>query len=148
MRASDASLAQKGESAWVWQARGEVLLARGQRTEEFCFAKAVALQPKDWFARVVIARIYRAYRMAALALRWLQEALALNAASAFAWAEVAGCQAALGLVAQARKSYQAALDLDSDCPGARIALLELESVGPVRAFFQRLARLWGGSGER
>lgn len=142
MKLSDTALAQKGETAWVWQARGEVLLARGQRNEDFCFQKAVALAPKDWFTRVAVARIYRLYRVFARALKWLQEALSLNATSAFIWAEIAGCQASMGLVAEARVSYGNALQLDSDCPGARMALLALESEGPGRALWRKIARFF------
>lgn len=145
MKCSDLALAQKGETAWVWQARGEVLLAQGHRTEEFCFAKAVALQPRDWFTRAVIARIYRLYDLVALAAKWLNEALALNTSSAFLWAELAGCQASLGLRAEARRSYRSALDLDSDCPGARLGLIELDASSGLASWFRRVVRFFRGS---
>lgn len=144
MKLSDAALAQKGETAWVWQARGEVLLARGQRNEDFCFAKAVALHPKDWFVRVVIGRIYKFYAMAAVALKWLREALGLNAASAFLWAQIAECQVALSLAGEARASYTNALALDSDCPGARTALLALECEQPGTAIWRKITRFFRG----
>jgi predicted Zn-dependent protease len=144
MKLSDAALRQEGQTAWIWQARGEVLLARGQRNEDFCFAKAITLVPQDWFARVVIARIYRIYKQAALALKWLRDALALHAASAFVWAQIAACQVALGLRIEGRASYLNALALDSDCPGARLELMALDSEHPTEALWRKIRGFFRG----
>ncbi len=143
MKVSDAALSQKGESPYVWQARGEVLLARGQRNEDFCFAKAVELAPKDWFERVVIARIYRLYKLTAVALKWLHDALALHASSAFLWVQIGECQAALGITAEARGSLINALAIDSDCPGARTALNAVDSEPPSRKIWRTITRFFG-----
>src|SRR5262249_50249458 len=54
---SDGALAVPGSSPWRWIARGEVLLATGQRQSEDCFRKALLEPAADWFDRVFIARI-------------------------------------------------------------------------------------------
>ncbi len=130
MKLSDAALRQKGETPWVWEARGDVLLSRGQRNEDFCFSKALALAPKDWFERLVIARIYRMHQRAAAALKWLKDALVLCASSAWLWAQIAACQAELGFAAEAHGGYVNALAIDPECPGARMALLALDTERP------------------
>jgi tetratricopeptide (TPR) repeat protein len=148
MKLCDQALREKGETSWVWQARGEVLLARGQPHEDFCFAKAITLAPKDWFERVVIARIHMLYRMAAVALKWLREALSLCASSAWLWAQIGMCQQSLGLSAEARAAYTNALAIDLDCPGARAALMALDSEHAGTALWRKITRFLRGDQHR
>src|SRR5277367_5120352 len=44
---SDASIEERGDTAYVWLARGDVLLSRGERRAEYCFEKALTQAPKD-----------------------------------------------------------------------------------------------------
>ncbi len=138
MKLSDAALAQQGETAWVWTARGEVLLARGQRNEEFCFAKAVALGPKYWWLRVVVARAYMTWHAAAVALKWLREAIALHAGSAYLWTQIGECQLALSMPGEARSSYVNAMALDADAPGAREAIIAVDAEEPASRLWRRI----------
>src|SRR6266478_2457693 len=46
---SDASIEERGDTPYVWLARGDVLLAREEPRADYCFQKALLLTPKDWF---------------------------------------------------------------------------------------------------
>jgi hypothetical protein len=46
---SDASIEERGDTPYVWLARGDVLLARSERRADYCFEKALLLSPCDWF---------------------------------------------------------------------------------------------------
>src|SRR5580658_2225205 len=46
---SDASIEERGDTSYVWLARGDVLLARSEARADYCFEKAFLLAPSDWF---------------------------------------------------------------------------------------------------
>jgi tetratricopeptide (TPR) repeat protein len=133
---SDASLHVPGSSPSRWQARGEVLLAKGQRYHEESFQKSLTEKQADWFDRVVIARIYLFYRRATNALHHLKAAAEMEPARVVVWFEMGNGQAALGLTSAARTSYERCLELHRDYREAQKALDALESL----SFF---AWLWG-----
>ena len=45
---SDAAIEERGDTPYVWLARGDVLLARSESRADYCFEKAVQLAPGDW----------------------------------------------------------------------------------------------------
>src|SRR6266542_7118158 len=45
---SDASIEERGDTPYVWLARGDVLLAREEARADYCFDKALLLAPHDW----------------------------------------------------------------------------------------------------
>src|SRR5215470_16863378 len=46
---SDAAIEVRGDTPYVWLARGDVLLAREEARADYCFEKALMLAPQDWF---------------------------------------------------------------------------------------------------
>ena len=99
---SDASIEERGDTPYVWLARGDVLLAREEARADYCFEKALLLAPRDWFIAWLAARIRYYYKQFALALKLLQQAVELNAGHFLLWLELGQCQQALGLVGPAR----------------------------------------------
>src|SRR3954465_1794565 len=49
----DAALGQQGERAYPWVARGEMMVARKESIDEYCFDKAIAID-RDWLLLVEI----------------------------------------------------------------------------------------------
>src|SRR6266403_512260 len=113
---SDASIEERGDTPYVWLARGDVLLAREERRADYCFEKALLLAPKDWFISWLAARIRFYYEQFTLALRLLQQAVEWNATHFLLWLELGRCQQAVGLVSLARNSFTQAHQLN---PGSR-----------------------------
>ena len=54
---SDAAIEERGDSAYIWLARGDVLLARKESLADYCLDKAMQLAPKSWFVAWLAARI-------------------------------------------------------------------------------------------
>src|SRR6266850_8456322 len=102
---SDASIEERGDSPYVWLARGDVLLARKERRADYCFEKAQLLAPHDWLVNWLAARIRYYYEQFALALKLLQEAVEWNSTHFLLWLELGRCQDAVGLVNAARNSF-------------------------------------------
>src|SRR5882757_10617886 len=46
---SDASIEERGDTPYVWLARGDVLLARAESRANYWFEKALLLAQNDWF---------------------------------------------------------------------------------------------------
>jgi tetratricopeptide (TPR) repeat protein len=126
---SDASIEERGDTPYVWLARGDVLLARKEPRAEYCFEKAQLLAPRDWFVAWLGARIRCYYEQFALALKLLQQALEWNAGHFALWLELGTCQAALGLAGPARHSFTQARQLNPQCREAGEALAELSGTG-------------------
>ena len=140
MACSDSSLRSPGSSAWRWIVRGEVLLAKRQKYFDRCFDKALAEPDVDWFDRVVIGRIYLFYRRATNALQHFQEVILLQPTQGYLWYEIGNCQAALGLIAVARTSYERCLETRANYAEARLAIDALPQVSMFRsllALFQK-----------
>jgi Flp pilus assembly protein TadD len=126
---SDASVEARGETPYVWLARGDVLLARSEARADYCFQKALAAAPGDWFLPWLAARIRFYYQQFALALQLLQQALERNAGHFRLWLELGMCQQALGLMGPARHSFTQARQLKPDCPEIREEMSRLASAG-------------------
>ncbi len=140
MAFSDASIEERGGSPYIWLARGDVLLARAEKRAGYCFDKAQALAPGDWFITWLIARVRYFYEQFTLALKMAQEAVSRNSAHGPLWLLIGLCQKKLGLIGPARESIRQALELDPDCRAARQALGELAGSGA----WSHLAGWWRG----
>jgi tetratricopeptide (TPR) repeat protein len=137
MAFSDASIEERGDTPYVWLARGDVLLARKEQRADYCFERAFLAAPQDWFVLWLAARIRSFYRQFSQALKLLKQAVELNAGHFLLWLELGSCQASLGLVGPAEFSYKQAQELNPQCR-ARLALLDLQSVG----LGARICGLW------
>jgi tetratricopeptide (TPR) repeat protein len=126
---SDASIEERGDTSYIWLARGDVLLARKETRADYCFEKALTLSPKDWFVTWLAARIRFYYQQFALALKLAQQAVELNAGHFLLWLELGRCQHALGLVGLARSSYAQAKQLDPHNAEVSQALQRLSEAG-------------------
>jgi tetratricopeptide (TPR) repeat protein len=135
---SDAAIEERGETAYVWLARGDVLLARKEKRADFCFERAVAVSPGDWFMHWLASRVYAFYEKFSLAFKLAQQALALDAGRAVVWLQVGYCQQSLGLVALARNAFEQAQQLSPHGGEANQALEDLNYSG----LGERLAGWW------
>jgi len=140
---SDASIEERGDTPYVWLARGDVLLARKESRADYCFEKAQLLAPRDWFVAWLAARIRYYYEQFAIALKLLQQALEWNTSHFMLWLELGNCQAALGLTGPARHSFVQASQLNPQCRDADAALADLSRTGlwrRLRGWSRRLFR--------
>lgn len=135
---SDESIEERGDTYYIWLARGDVLVARKESRAEYCFEKALMLAPRDWVVAWLGARIRYYYRQFALGLKLLQQALEWNAGHFLLWLEIARCQKALGLIAPARNSLTQAQQLNPRSPEVLACLAELANVG----LWARLCGWW------
>ncbi len=71
---SDGALRQRGESAYRWQVRGELMVAGKQRTDRHCFDKA-QLADSDWLVPLESAIIYCYYNVFSMAQQRAQAAV-------------------------------------------------------------------------
>lgn len=126
---SDASIEERGDTPYIWLARGDVLLARKEQRADYCFEKAMILAPKDWFVALLAARIRYHYEQFVLALNLLQQAIEWNAALFILWLEQGRCQQALGLIGPARISFTQARQLNPECRQAELGLVQLSHSG-------------------
>jgi tetratricopeptide (TPR) repeat protein len=126
---SDASIEERGDTPYIWLARGDVLLARQEKRADYCFEKAQLLAPNDWFVRWLASRIHYYYKKFALALKLVQNALALDSARSVVWLQLGKCQHALGITNAAQTSYEQAAQLDPNCREAQEMLVALKHTG-------------------
>ena len=126
---SDASIEERGDTPYVWLARGDVMLARREPRADYCFEKALLLAPKDWFIAWLAARIRSYYNQFVLALKLLQHAVEWNASHFLLWLELGRCQQALGFVKLAEHSFTQAQQLNPQCQEAGLALIQLSHKG-------------------
>ena len=139
---SDASIEERGDTAYIWLARGDVLLARAEARADYCLEKALLLAPRDWFTLWLAARVRHYYEQFALALKLLQQAIEWNTAQFILWLELGRCQQALGLVGPARNSFLQAQQLNPACGLAAQELVQLKRTGlggRFRGWCRRLA---------
>lgn len=113
---SDAAVESRASTPYVWLARADVLLARGEKRAEFCFEKAFALAANNWFVHWLAARIQSFYDHFATALKMARRALTFDPARSVLWVEIGRCELALGLAHQARHSLDQARELDPASP--------------------------------
>jgi tetratricopeptide (TPR) repeat protein len=138
---SDASIEERGETPYIWLARGDVQLAREEKRAGYCFDKALAMAAKDWFIHWLAARIHYYYRKFAQALKLVQQALTLNSGQGILWLQLGFCQQALGLVGPARLSFQHAREFslfDREVDAALRNLYRSGIFGKVRNQWRRL----------
>ncbi len=126
---SDASMEERGDAPYIWLARGDVMLARQEKRADYCFEKAVALAPKDWFVAWLAARIRYFYKQFAHALKLAQQALEWNPGLSTLWLLAGLCQKQLGLVSAAKRSLAQAQQLNPNCTATTGALIELSGTG-------------------
>lgn len=139
---SDASIEERGDTPYIWLARGDVLMARNEKRADYCFEKAHLLAPQDWFVHWLASRIRFFYQKFALAVKLAQQALALDSAQASVWLQLGRCQEALGMIGLAQSSYDQALQLNPNCGEARKALAGLKPVGWLASFRAQLNGLF------
>ena len=138
---SDAAIEERGDTPYIWLARGDVMLARAEQRADYCFDKALALAPRNWFIAWLAARIRYFYDQFAQALKLAQQALEWNPGQYTLWLLVGLCQSRLGLVEAARTSLQQVRQLNPQCTEAVQALQALSPQGlwaRWRRFWQRL----------
>jgi tetratricopeptide (TPR) repeat protein len=137
---SDASIEERGDTPYIWLARGDVLLAREETRANYCFDKALLLAPRDWFVAWLAARIRYYYEQFALALKLIQQAVEWNAGHFLVWLELGRCQHALGLAGAARNSYRQAKELNPHSSEVNAAVVRLSEVGlwsRIRGWWRR-----------
>jgi tetratricopeptide (TPR) repeat protein len=128
---SDASIEERGDTPYIWLARGDVMLARKEQRADYCFEKATLLAPKDWFIALLAARIRFFYEQFVLALNLLQQAIEWNTGNFLLWLELGHCQQAMGLLNPALVSFTHARQLNPDCREAELAVDRLSRAGLV-----------------
>ena len=126
---SDAAIEERGDSPYLWLARGDVLLARKEARADYCFEKALLLAPKNWFINWLTARERAFHDQFVLALKLLEQAIEWDAGRFVLWLELGRCQSALGLVNPARNSFGQARQLNPQSAEAATALVELDRAG-------------------
>jgi tetratricopeptide (TPR) repeat protein len=136
MAFSDASMEVETSTPYIWLARGDVLLARKEKRAAYCFEKAILLARDHWIWPWLASRVHMFYRQSAQALKFAQQALALDAARAIIWQQLGRCEAALGLSSKAQQSFERARELDRGCPELDQLNLELNR----ESFWDRLLR--------
>lgn len=134
---SDASIEERGDSPYVWLARGDVMLAREEPRADFCFDRALMLSQGSWLIAWLAARIRAFYRQFALAIKLLQQALALNATHFVLWLQLGEAQEALGITGPAAASFGQASQLNPSCTAARLGLTRVKNVGFLTAIRRR-----------
>jgi Flp pilus assembly protein TadD len=135
---SDTSIEERGNTPYVWLARGDVLLAREETRADYCFEKAQMLAPRDWVVAWLAARIRYFYRQLAVAMKALQEAVEWNAGHFILWLELGRCQQALGLEGPARVSFTQAKQLNPACSEASLGLVTLSQTHLLPKWLRRL----------
>jgi tetratricopeptide (TPR) repeat protein len=139
---SDAAIEERGDTPYVWLARGDVLLARDEPRADYCFDKALMLAPNDWFINWLAARIRHYYEQFALALKCIQKAVELNPGHFLLWLEQGRCQQALNLPGAAENSFRQAQQLNKDCLEAGAALVRMSETNMIKRVFGRLRELF------
>src|SRR2546421_11228493 len=126
---SDASIEERGDTPYIWLARGDVLMAREETRADYCFEKALLLAPRDWFTTWLAARIRYYYEQFVLALKLVQEAIEWHSSQFVLWLQQGQCQQALGLLGPAKHSFTQARQLNPRCSEAGAALVALSQTG-------------------
>ncbi|HVM60257.1 MAG TPA: tetratricopeptide repeat protein [Verrucomicrobiae bacterium] len=137
---SDAAMEERGDTSYVWLARGDVLLAAKRRQARFCIEQAVS-RARGWFVHWLASRIYYYYSKFSLALQMAQQGLAFDVSRSALWLQMGYCQVALGLTEIAAESFEQVRQLDPNNREIAEALLESAQVGRVTRFFRSLRRI-------
>jgi tetratricopeptide (TPR) repeat protein len=136
----DAAIAQPGMFSYPWVARGELMLARNENIDAYCFDKAAQMD-SDWLVLLEIGAIYRHYGYATKALQRIHAAVERAPDCAYCWYCQGECEVALGLNGPAEKSFAHCLQLAPKHAQARQALDDLkQNRRVVSGLFRRLFR--------
>lgn len=136
----DSAISQQGLFSYPWVARGELMLARKQEMDTYCFDKAAQLD-NDWLVLLEIGVIYLHYDRATKAIGRIRTAVEAAPDHAYCWFCQGKCELALGLNGSAEKSFKYCLQLMPKHALARRALEDLKKHRRVlRSLFRRLFR--------
>lgn len=127
---NDGAMQQRGDSAYCWQVRGELMIAERQPTDGYCFDRA-QVASQDWLVPLESALIYLHYRAPTKALQRAQVAIATAVTSYYAWFVLARCQEEVGFTDSARQSYERCLE---HCPRHHEASMRLAELGRESLF--------------
>lgn len=131
---SDGALRQRGESAYRWQVRGELMVVGKERTDRHCFDKA-QLADADWLVPLESALIYCHYKSYSKALQRAQTAAEKAPDAHYPWYVLGLCQAKLGFDNSASGSFQRCLEL---CPRHAESLSQLAQLKQPHWPFARI----------
>ncbi|MCP5518660.1 MAG: tetratricopeptide repeat protein [Verrucomicrobiales bacterium] len=127
---SDNAMESPGEAPYLWLARGEVLLARREKPSDYCLDRAIALGGGDWLWPWLASRALAFHDRFGQGLQRAQLALTLASGEAVVWAQLAVCQAGMGLIGHAEHSLAQARELNPRCPeGERVQRLLRDGTG-------------------
>ncbi|MGL4942114.1 MAG: tetratricopeptide repeat protein [Thermoguttaceae bacterium] len=133
---SDAAIQGEGNSAYRWQVRGEIMIAKRSTNADHCFDSAEQLDP-DWLVKTENANICRFHNVPLKGLRRASAAVAAAIDAPWAWVVQGICQHESGFTAEAIKSFQQAINLAPDFGEARDWLATAQNNG---GFFSRVWR--------
>ena len=139
----DSAFASQGVDAYVWMARGEVLIPVNAANAKACFGKAVELSPRDWSVRADIARAYLLRKCYHQALDFYNQAVKLDADRCTCWFWIGRCSEALRDIEGARVAYGRALAVKPSFTKAREALHRLGDGNAASGRLSALKRLFG-----
>lgn len=140
LASSDLAIAQAGQYAYTWLARGEVMLARSERTDAYCFEKATQIDP-DWLLRLEVGDVYLHHHRPSKALSWFRQSIELAPDQPHAWLRQAQCERELGFIAAAQKSVTRCIELAPKHDVARSLLHSIHTDNrPVRNWMKRFFR--------
>lgn len=137
---SDGALRQRGESAYRWQVRGELMVVGKERTDRHCFDKAQLADP-DWLVPLESALIYAFYKVFSKAQQRAQAAVEKAPDAYHAWYVLGLCQTKLGFDTSAGGSFHRCLEL---CPRHADSLARLAELERPQWPFARLIGRWMG----
>jgi tetratricopeptide (TPR) repeat protein len=136
---SDGALRQRGESAYRWQVRGELVVAGRQQNDRYCFDKA-QLADKDWLVPLESALIYYYYGSYANGQQRAQVAAEKSPQSYYPWYVLGLNQRKLGFDSAAIGSFNRVLQI---CPRHADTLSRLAELDtPQWPFAKLFGRLW------
>jgi tetratricopeptide (TPR) repeat protein len=142
MAFSDAAVMERGDTPYIWLARGDIFLACKEKRAQYCFDKAVAYAPASWVIQWLVSRIYYFYGQFVLALKYIKAALDREAERSVIWLQMGHCQVALGLTHYAWNSYDQALQLDPTCWEAKQAMEHMVHADVWTRLYARLKSLF------
>jgi tetratricopeptide (TPR) repeat protein len=137
---SDGAMQQRGDSAYCWMVRGELMVAGKQEMDRHCFDRA-QLANGDWIVPLESALIYLHYRSPSKALPRAQLAVQAESNAYYAWFILGRCQQDLGFIDSARQSYERCLEL---CPRHEGAGVRIANLG--QGSWTATMRRWLGRG--
>ena len=136
----DGALRQRGQSAYRWLVRGEVMAANKQDMDRHCFDKAQEVD-SDWLVPLEASLIYLFYRLPTKALQRARMAVEKAPEAYYAWYIQGLSQLQVGFDSAARTSFGHCLELCPRHANAESRLAELQQ--PQWPFLRVLRRFIG-----